>query len=203
MTSPNNLHADFSISLHRELKEKYLHQRAQVIWLTGLSGAGKTTLAKGLEKELFTLGFFTQLLDGDNIRTGINNNLGFSDQDRLENIRRIAEVSKLFLHGGIITINSFISPTEEIRRLAKTIIGADDFIEIYVNASLEVCEKRDVKGLYSKARRGEIKEFTGIDAPFEIPAEADVEVLTELESVAESVHKVMQFILPRIALPLT
>ena len=198
MSAPIEIHPDFSKSLHREIKEKLLHQHAKVIWLTGLSGAGKTTLAQGLEKELFSRGFLTQLLDGDNIRTGINNNLGFSDKDRMENIRRISEVSKLFLHCGIITINSFISPTEDIRHLAKTIIGADDFIEIFVNAPLDICEKRDVKGLYSKARRGEIKEFTGIDAPFEIPADVDVEVRTDIETIDESVHKVLDHILPII-----
>ena len=169
-----------------------------VLWLTGLSGAGKTTLAKHLEKELYSLGFLTQILDGDNVRTGVNNNLGFSDADRLENIRRIAEISKLFLHCGVITINCFISPTEDIRDLARRIIGKDDLVEVYVNAPLDVCENRDVKGLYSKARRGEIKEFTGITSPFEPPRHVDIEIRTDLLSIEESVRKILDYILPRI-----
>jgi len=186
--------------MSREEKEILLNQKARVIWLTGLSGAGKTTLAKYLEKELASRGYLTQILDGDNIRTGINNNLGFSPEDRYENIRRIAEVSKLFLHCGIITINCFISPTEEIRNMARHIIGEDDFIEVYVNAPLDVCEKRDVKGLYSRARRGEIKEFTGITAPFEIPRKHNMEVRTDLATIEESVKQILEQVLPRIEL---
>ncbi len=186
--------------MSREEKEIFLNQRARVIWLTGLSGAGKTTLAKHLEKELVSRGYLAQILDGDNIRTGINNNLGFSPEDRYENIRRIAEISKLFLHCGIITINCFISPTEEIREMARHIIGAEDFIEIYVNAPLNICEERDVKGLYSRARRGEIKEFTGITAPFEVPQKHDLEVRTDLGPVEESVKQILELALPRIAL---
>jgi adenylylsulfate kinase len=166
--------------------------------MTGLSGAGKTTLANHLERALFDRGFLTQILDGDNIRSGINNNLGFSEADRMENIRRIAEISKLFINSGVITINCFISPTSEIRDIARSIIGKEDFIEIYVNAPLEVCEGRDVKGLYNKARRGEIKEFTGITSPYEAPANGDIEIRTDLLSVEESVEKVLAFILPRI-----
>lgn len=184
--------------LAREEKEDLLKQRASVIWFTGLSGAGKTTLAKYLEEELFSRGYLTQILDGDNIRTGINNNLGFSPEDRYENIRRISEISKLFLHCGIITINCFISPTEKIREMARNIIGEADFIEIYVNAPLKICEERDVKGLYSRARRGEIKEFTGISAPFEIPEKCDLEVRTDLLSIEESVKKILELVLPKI-----
>lgn len=175
-----------------------MRQRAQVIWFTGLSGSGKTTIASGLEHTLQEQNIITMALDGDNVRTGINNNLGFSDDDRRENIRRIAEVSKLFVSCGIVTINCFVSPTNELRELAKQIIGADDFIEVYVNAPLEVCEQRDVKGLYKKARQGEIKDFTGIQSPFEAPAKPDVEVRTDLLDIEQSVKKVTDFILPRI-----
>ena len=166
--------------------------------MTGLSGAGKTTLAKNLEERLYDLGFFSQILDGDIIRSGINNNLTFTDADRFENIRRIAEVSKLFVNSGIITINCFISPTNDIREMAKKIIGKDNFIEVFVNAPFEVCELRDVKGLYSKARRGEIPHFTGIDSPFENPENPDLVIDTNLETVTESVEKLLQFILPKI-----
>lgn len=182
----------------RTSKETMLKQRSKVIWLTGLSGAGKTTLAKHLAAALFDMGFLTQVLDGDNIRSGINSNLGFTDDDRFENIRRIAEISKLFVDCGVITINCFISPTEEIRDMARRIIGKDDFIEVYVNAPLGVCEGRDVKGLYSRARRGEIKDFTGITSPFETPENFDIEIRTDLFSVGESVNKILEIILPRI-----
>ncbi len=141
-------------------------------------------------------GLLTMLLDGDNIRTGINNNLTFSDTDRIENIRRIAEVSKLFLNCGIITLNSFVSPTNEIRKMAREIIGEDDFMEIYVNAPLEVCEARDVKGLYAKARKGLIPDFTGITAPFEAPENPALEIRTDQMEVNESVQMLMDFILP-------
>ena len=199
MQSPReNIFPVFNGILSRAEKEVFLRQRSGVIWLTGLSGAGKTTLANHLEKELFSRGYFTQILDGDNIRSGVNNNLCFSDADRYENIRRIAEISKLFLNCGIITINCFISPTEDIREMARRIIGKEDFIEIYVNAPLSVCERRDVKGLYSKARRGEIKEFTGITAPFEIPQHADLEIHTDLLSIDDSVKQILEFVLPKV-----
>jgi adenylylsulfate kinase len=193
-----NLHPVFKQILNRPDKEKLLNQKAKVIWMTGLSGAGKTTIGVGIERELNKRGYLTQVLDGDNIRTGINNNLGFSGEDRFENIRRIAEVSKLFLNCGIICINSFISPTKEIRVMAKDIIGYDDFIEVYVNAPLEVCEQRDVKGLYQKAREGKIKNFTGIDAPFEAPEKPDIEIKTDKLTIEESVQKCLEVILPRI-----
>lgn len=182
----------------REDKEKRLRQQAQVIWMTGLSGAGKTTLARHLDEELFKLGYLSQILDGDNIRSGINNNLSFSDEDRHENIRRIAEVSKLFLNCGIIAINSFISPTYDIRHLAKDIIGKENFIEVFVNAPLEICEQRDIKGLYAKARRGEIPDFTGINAPYEEPRNFDIEIRTDLLSISESLQKLLDFIIPKI-----
>jgi adenylylsulfate kinase len=178
--------------LQRADKEKLLSQKGIAIWFTGLSGSGKTTIAVALEKELHTKGYLTQVLDGDNIRTGINNNLGFSDADRTENIRRIAEVTKLFVHSGIITICCFVSPTEEIRAIAKKIIGPADFIEVYVNTPLEICEKRDVKGLYAKARKGEIKDFTGINAPFEAPAAPAIELRTNEATIEASVKKIIE-----------
>lgn len=180
--------------LQRADKEKLLKQKGIAIWFTGLSGSGKTTIAIALEKELLNKGMLTQILDGDNIRAGINNNLGFTDADRTENIRRIAEVTKLFVNCGIVTICCFVSPTEEIRNVAKRIIGKDDFIEVFVNTSLEVCEKRDIKGLYAKARKGEIKDFTGISAPFEAPAAPAVEI-TEALSIDESVKRILDKII--------
>ena len=187
-----------SLKPGRELKEKQLNQRSKVIWMTGLSGAGKTTLSYALESALHKMGYFVQTLDGDNVRTGINKNLGFSEADRYENIRRISEVSKLFVNCGIITIASFISPTAEIREMARTIIGPGDFLEIFVNAPLEVCESRDTKGLYRKARNGEIREFTGIDAPYDIPAHPAIELRTDLLSIEESISKIVDFLLPLI-----
>ena len=193
-----NIYPVFQKIIGREAKEEKIRQRARVIWFTGLSGAGKTTLARHLEAELFARNYMVQVLDGDNIRTGINNNLTFSDEDRQENIRRIAEVSKLFLNCGVVTINSFISPTEKMRKMAIDIIGREDFLEVFVNAPLEVCESRDVKGLYARARRGEIKDFTGISSPFEYPMGLDLEIRTDLLTIEESVKKLVEFVLPRI-----
>jgi adenylylsulfate kinase len=183
--------------LERTNKEKLLKQKGIAIWLTGLSGSGKTTIGIALEKELYTKGMVTQLLDGDIVRAGINSNLGFSEEDRMENIRRIAEVTKLFVNNGIITICCFVSPTEKIRTIAKTIIGEQDFVEIFVNTPLAVCEQRDVKGWYAKARKGEIKDFTGITAPFEAPLNSNIE-LTDKLSVEECVKKIMDGIESRI-----
>jgi len=194
----DNIFPDKNNKLERPEKEKLLGQKAKVIWLTGLSAAGKTTIGRDLEKELFKKGFLTQILDGDNIRSGINSNLGFSSEDRYENIRRISEVTKLFIDCGIICINSFITPTNDIRKMAKDIIGEDDFIEVFVNAPVEVCEQRDPKGLYKKAREGKIKDFTGIDAPFDIPENPDIEIRTDLLNVEESVQKCLEYILPKI-----
>ncbi|MCD4663698.1 MAG: adenylyl-sulfate kinase [Bacteroidales bacterium] len=188
----------FDKFLKRSDKEKLLEQHSKVIWMTGLSGAGKTTVAKYLDEELYKLGYVAQILDGDNIRSGINSNLTFSEEDRYENIRRIAEVSKLFINCGIIIINSFISPTEKIRQMAMNIIGRENFIEVFINAPIEVCEKRDTKGLYAKARRGEIKNFTGIDSPFEIPEDTDIEIRTDLHSIEDSVNQILDYILPQI-----
>ena len=138
------------------------------MWFTGLSGSGKSTIALGVERELHARGILCRILDGDNIRAGINNNLGFSPADREENIRRIAEIGKLFVQTGIVTLACFVSPTETIRNMARRIVGEEDFLEVYVSTPLEECERRDVKGLYARARRGEVKEFTGITAPFVI-----------------------------------
>jgi adenylylsulfate kinase len=174
--------------LSRAEREKYLGQHSKVIWLTGLSGSGKTTLAAALERKLLENGRFAQVLDGDNIRGGLNNNLGFSLEDRQENIRRVAELAKLYCHSGIIPICTFISPTREIRQFARDIIDEQDFLEVYVNAPLQVCESRDVKGLYQKARRGEIKDFTGIDAPYEPPLQPDLELNTAELSVEQALE---------------
>ena len=191
-----NIHPIFDRILQRKDKEELLKQKSKVLWMTGLSGSGKSTIAAGLESELHQKGYLTQILDGDNVRAGINNNLGFSEDDRKENLRRIAEVSKLFVNCGVITINCFVSPTIEMRKMAQEIIGPDDFIEIYVNAPLSVCEERDVKGLYSKARKGEIQNFTGLDAPFEAPQNPDLEIKTDELSEEDSVRKLLDFILP-------
>ncbi len=198
MTGKNNIYPIFDKILTRDDREKLLNHKAKVIWFTGLSGSGKSTLASALEKELYKRGIHSKLLDGDNIRTGINNNLGFSEEDRIENIRRIAEVCKLFLNGGIITLSAFISPTVEIRQMAKDIIGQDDFIEIFVNTPLEECERRDVKGLYAKARRGEIKDFTGISAPFEPSISPDLNIDTSKYSIKECINKIMEVLLPQL-----
>lgn len=191
----NNIFSVFDELLQRSNKEKALNQFSKVIWMTGLSGSGKTSIALGLERKLHTNGYLTQILDGDNIRTGINKNLGFSDEDRTENIRRIAEVSKLFLNCGVITINCFVSPTIEIRKQAQQIIGENDFIEVFINTPLEVCEQRDPKGLYKKARNGEIKDFTGVSAPFEVPTSPSIEIKTEGKSIEDCVNALYSEIL--------
>ena len=194
-----NIHPIFDSSLHTKDKEELLNQTGLVIWMVGLSGSGKSTLAKGLENRLHELGHLTMLLDGDNLRTGINNNLGFTDDDRSENIRRAAEVAKLFAYNGIITICSFISPTEVIRNEAKKIIG-DKYCEVFVNCPIEICEQRDVKGLYAKVRNGEIKNFTGIDSPFERPMHPSIEVHTNTMSLDESLELLLNEIKSKIKL---
>lgn len=196
--SVENIHPIFDRILSRTDKEQMLNQRATVIWLTGLSGSGKSTIAQALEHDLHQQGVLTQLLDGDNVRTGLCNNLGFSVEDRQENIRRIAEAAKLFINCGIITICSFVSPTRAIRDQARTIIGAEDFNEVYVNAPIEVCEQRDVKGLYKKARAGEIRNFTGIDSPFEAPDNPFLELRTDLQDLETCKNELLAAILPRI-----
>ena len=194
----NNIYPIFDRMLSRQGKEELLKQHSVMIWFTGLSGSGKSTIAIALERELHKRGLLCRILDGDNIRSGINNNLGFTEADRIENIRRIAEVSKLFVDTGIITIAAFISPSSDIREMAANIIGKDDFLEVYVSTPIEECERRDVKGLYAKARRGEIKNFTGISAPFEAPAHPALTLDTSALSLEESVNKLLELILPRI-----
>lgn len=171
-----------------------MNQKATVLWFTGLSGSGKSTIAIALEKELYAMGYHCYLLDGDNVRTGLCDNLGFSEEDRSENIRRIAEISKLFVDAGTICINAFVSPTIEMRQMARQIIGAENFVEVYINTPLEVCEQRDVKGLYKKARAGEIKNFTGIDAPYEAPLQPNVEI----ETIKQSVENACQLIINQL-----
>lgn len=200
MNEPKNIHPVSDRMLPRESRETLLQQKAKVFWLTGLSGSGKSTLAIGLQNELHNAGKLCYILDGDNIRAGINSNLGFSDADRTENIRRIAEVARLFADAGIITICSFVSPTLQIRELAKNIIGQNDFREIYVNASLESCEQRDVKGLYKKARAGEIKDFTGIQQPFEAPPNPWLEIITDKETYESSLKVLTQNVFKEITI---
>ena len=195
---PNNIFSTFDEILDRKDKEKLLNQKSKVIWMTGLSGSGKTTIAKGVERYLYSKGIVNQLLDGDNIRMGISKNLLFSATDRAENIRRIAEVAKLFLNCGVVTLNCFVSPTIKIREIAKDIIGDKNFIEVYINASIKTCEERDVKGLYKKARKGEVKNFTGISAPFEAPKNPALEINTSQLSIDESVQKMLNYIMPII-----
>ena len=190
----NNIYPIYDKMLTRADKEQLLGQRGTMLWLTGLSGSGKSTVAIALERELQRRGLLCRILDGDNIRSGINSNLGFSAEDRRENIRRIAEVAKLFVDTGIITIAAFISPTQEMRELAATIIGADDFKEIYVSTPLAVCEQRDVKGLYARARKGEIRNFTGIDAPFEPPTHPALTLDTSKLSLEESVGRLLELL---------
>ncbi|MCF8303928.1 MAG: adenylyl-sulfate kinase [Bacteroidales bacterium] len=193
-----NLYPIFHKIAQRSDKERLLRQRSKVIWLIGLSGSGKSSISIEFEKALYKRGYLTQILDGDNIRSGINNNLGFSVEDRVENIRRVSEVSKLFLNAGIIIINCFITPTREIRKMARDIIGEDDFLEVYVNAPIEVCEERDTKGLYKKARQGIIKNFTGIDSPFEPPVNPVLELKTHEQSMETSVDQLLKVIGPHI-----
>lgn len=194
----NNIYPIFDRMLGREDKEELLKQRSVMIWFTGLSGSGKSTIAIALERELHQRGLLCRILDGDNIRSGINNNLGFSPEDRVENIRRIAEVSKLFVDTGVITIAAFISPNNELREMASSIIGKENFLEIYVSTPIEECERRDVKGLYAKARKGEIKEFTGISAPFEAPEVPALTLDTSVLSLEESVNKLLELILTKV-----
>ena len=196
-----NIHPEFHRFLHRQDKENLLGQRGLVVWLCGLSGSGKSTIANAAERVLHQQGRFTTILDGDNLRTGLNSNLGFSDQDRLENIRRISEVAKIFVSQGIITFVSAITPRGELRDLARGILGKDVF-EVYVKASYEACEKRDVKGLYAKAARGEIAHFTGKDGSFEPPSRPDLTLNTETTSIEDAAFEVLEAIRSRVAVHL-
>ena len=185
----------FDKMLTRQDKEQLLGQRGIMIWMTGLSGSGKSTVAIGIERELQKRGILCRILDGDNIRAGINSNLGFSAEDRKENIRRIAEIGKLFVDTGIVTIACFVSPTLELRQMAREIIGPDDFREVYIATPLEECERRDVKGLYARARKGEVKDFTGISAPFEAPTNPDLSLDTSQMTLKDEVEAVVDLCL--------
>jgi adenylylsulfate kinase len=197
MTASTNIHPIFTSTLARADKEALLGQKSVVVWMVGLSGSGKSTLAIRLERALHEQGRLTFILDGDNLRTGLNKNLGFSEEDRQENLRRAAEAAKLLVQAGVIVIASFISPTEQVRAQVREIIGTDDYCEVFVNSSLASCEARDVKGLYAKARSGQIKQFTGIDAPFEPPVNPALELRTDQNSVEECAALLEKAILDR------
>lgn len=182
----------------KEQREALMNQHATLIWFTGLSGSGKSTLAVQLEAELHERGFKTYLLDGDNIRSGLNKDLTFTDEGRVENIRRIGEVSKLLLDAGVIVLSAFISPFKADREQVKNIVGAANYVEVFVDAPIEVCEQRDVKGLYKKARAGEVKNFTGIDSPYEAPENADIHIPTHQLPIEQSIEKLLDNLLPKI-----
>lgn len=191
------IYPEFERFLKRHDKERLLGQRGLVIWLCGLSGSGKSTIANAAERALHEEGRFTVILDGDNLRTGLNSNLGFSDEDRLENIRRIAETAKILVSQGIVTFVSAITPRGELRDLARGLLG-DDLFEVYIKASYEACEQRDVKGLYAKAARGEIRHFTGKDGSFEAPANADLVIDTERTTIEDAASTLLGAVRPRI-----
>ena len=192
----NIVHHNFNVS--KSDREKLHQHKAFLIWFTGLSGSGKSTIANALESKLNNQNVSTYSLDGDNIRLGINKDLTFSPEDRTENIRRIAEIANLFVDAGIVTLASFVSPYINDRDEVKNTVGQENFIEVFVNTSLEECERRDVKGLYKKAREGEIKNMTGISAPYEIPQNPDLEIDTVKESVEESVDKIFKYLEKRL-----
>jgi len=182
----------------RKSMERKLGQQAKVLWLTGLPCSGKTTLGLGLESLLLEKGFTVRMLDGDITRRGLCSDLGFSAADRTENIRRVAEVSRLLADSGIITINAFITPTDELRQMAADIIGRETFISIYIDAPLHICEERDVKGMYRKARLGQLSDFTGVSSPFEPPANSDFTINTADSTPDENIQELLRFILPQI-----
>ena len=188
----------FNSKITYEQRKKAMMQEPRLIWLTGLSGAGKTTLALRLEQYFFSKGFKVFILDGDNVRNGLCNDLGFSEESRKENLRRVAEVATLMLDAGLIIICAFISPNAEDRKAIKNIVGEQRFIEVYVSCPVEICEERDVKGLYAKARTGIIPNFTGVSAPYDAPVSPDIELRTADETVEESVQKIIQLVEPVI-----
>lgn len=193
-----NIYPIYDRMMTRQDKESLLGQRGIMIWFTGLSGSGKSTVAMGVERELHAQGILCRILDGDNVRAGINNNLGFSAEDRIENIRRIAEIGKLFVQTGVVTLACFVSPTNDIRQMARDIVGEEDFLEVYISTPIEECERRDVKGLYARARKGEVKNFTGISAPFEAPVSADIDIDTSKIPLEESVRTLTDLIIKRV-----
>lgn len=197
MSSVNNIYP-IKTKVSQQQREQLMNQRATVLWFTGLSGSGKSTLAVQLEAELHALGFKTYLLDGDNVRAGLNKDLTFTDAGRVENIRRIGEVCNLILDAGVIVLSAFISPFRSDREQVKNIVGGKNFVEVFVDAPLEVCEQRDVKGLYKKARAGEVKNFTGIDSPYEAPVQADVHIKTHELSVEQSMEKIMGYLIEKV-----
>lgn len=196
----NNIFPERDEFINRHKKEGLLGQNGKVIWFTGLSGSGKSTLAQSVELELAKHELLTEVLDGDKIRNGLNKDLGFSNKDRIENIRRIAEVSKLFCNAGLITISAFISPTNAIRQMAREIIGDNDFIEVFLSTPISVCEQRDTKGLYKKARQGLIKDFTGISSPFESPINPDIELNTDNLSVEYCTREIVNLVSNKVKL---
>lgn len=200
MSAADNIHTEFHRMLGRDAKEAQLKQRGHVFWFYGLSGSGKSTLANALERKLAEQGYVTKILDGDNIRSRLNSDLGFSDEDRVENIRRIAEVARLFLDAGIIVITSFITPKRSLREQAREIVGADDMTPVYIEASFETCAERDVKGLYAKAASGDVKHFTGKDSSFEPPAEdaADWVISTDNQDESTSLNELLERVSPLI-----
>lgn len=193
-----NIYPIYDRMMTRQDKESLLGQRGIMIWFTGLSGSGKSTIAMGVERELHAQGILCRILDGDNVRAGINNNLGFSAEDRIENIRRIAEIGKLFVQTGVVTLACFVSPTNDIRQMARKIVGEEDFLEVYISTPIEECERRDVKGLYARARKGEVKNFTGISAPFEAPVSPDIAIDTSKIPLEESVKTLTELIIKRV-----
>ena len=200
MHPPDNIHTEFHRMAKREEKEARLRQRGRVFWFYGLSGSGKSTLANALERRLMEAGFVTKILDGDNVRSGLNSDLGFSDADRAENIRRIAEVARLFLDAGCVVLTSFITPKRALRERARDVVGPDDFQPVYVRASFEACAERDVKGLYAKAAEGGVKHFTGRDSAFEPPEPDDPDwvVDTEERDEATTANDLYERVLPVI-----
>ena len=193
-----NIYPIYDRMMTRQDKESLLGQHGIMIWFTGLSGSGKSTVAMGVERELHAQGILCRILDGDNVRAGINNNLGFSAEDRIENIRRIAEIGKLFVQTGVVTLACFVSPTNDIRQMARKIVGEEDFLEVYISTPIEECERRDVKGLYARARKGEVKNFTGISAPFEAPVSPDIAIDTSKIPLEESVRTLTELIIKRV-----
>lgn len=193
----NNIHPEFDRQIPREDKEKLLGQKGAVVWLYGMSGSGKSTIANAVEKVLHKQGRMTAILDGDNLRSGINRNLAFSDEDRRENIRRVAHIARLFANQGLITLVSVITPRHELRDMARDLIGSD-YYEVYVKASYAVCEERDVKGLYAKAASGQIENFTGKGSAFDEPKSPDLILETEQQSVEDSVFALLEAIRPLI-----
>lgn len=181
-------------SITKEQRSKIKNQKACILWFTGLSGSGKSTLANALEFRLFELGYHTYILDGDNVRHGLNVDLGFDDESRVENIRRVGEVSKLFIDSGIIVLTAFISPFKKDRAFVRKLVNANEFIEVFVDTSLEICEQRDPKGLYKKARKGEIKNFTGIDSPYEKPETHEIHIVNNMSNIDESIDAIIKYL---------